>query len=44
MPKNTKKNVQPKDDSDEDLSDDLQAETDQGLMKYMDFYITRSVT
>ena len=37
MPKNTKKNAQPKDDLEESLSDDLQAETDQGIMKYMVF-------
>ena len=42
MPKNTKKNAQPKDDSDENLSDNLEAEADQGLMKYMFFYITAS--
>ena len=40
MAKNTKKNVQLKDDLEENLSDDLQAETDQGVMKYMFLYIT----
>ena len=42
MPKKTKKNAQPKDESEGNLSDDLQAETDQGVMKYLFFilYIT----
>ena len=35
MPKKTKKNAQPKDESEGNLSDDLQAETDQGVMKYL---------
>ena len=35
MPKNTKKNAQPRDDSEGNISDDLQAETDHGVMKYM---------
>ena len=40
MPKKTKKNAQQKDDSEENLSDDLNAETDQGVMKYLFYYIS----
>ena len=40
MPKKIKKNAQQKDDSEENLSDDLQAETDQGVMKYLFYYIS----